>query len=69
MAKNPGIKEAYPQLPSGLRWNRGGKLRQIFWLGGTPGAAKCLMLIKKGALNQVKILLFYQKKAEFTENR
>jgi len=49
MTKNPGIKEVYPQLPAGLKWNKGGTLRQFFWLSGTPKAAKCLRLINKGA--------------------
>jgi len=62
MAKNPGIKEGYPQTPAGIRWNRGGTLRQIFWFGGTPRAANCLMLINKVALNQVKISFFIKNR-------
>ena len=69
MAKNHGIKGSYPELPAGLRWNRGGTVAANFLAGGTPRLANCLMLINIGALNQVKILLFYQKKAEFAENR
>jgi hypothetical protein len=62
MTKNPGIKEGYYQAPAGLKRNRGGTLRQIFWLGGTPRAANCLRLINKGGLNQVKIPFFIKKR-------
>jgi hypothetical protein len=51
MAKNPGIKETYPQAPGGLTWNRGGKVAANSLAGGTPRAANCLMLIIRSVIN------------------